>query len=67
MEQLNSLEDLQAEVSTADGYMLGVTFLKNGNLTHHFFSDKFPFVDMLKSHAAVKSLILKQLESDQAA
>jgi len=62
--KLNSLDELKEVVSTAEGYMVGVTILKEGELSHHFFSDKFLFSDMLKSHNKVKELVVRTLEED---
>ena len=62
--KLNTLDELKEIVATSDGYMVGVTILKEGELSHNFFSDKFPFVDMLKSHNKVKDLIVNTLEED---
>jgi len=62
--KLDTLDELKEVVGTAEGYMVGVTILKEGELSHHFFSDKFPFVDMLKSHNKVKNLIINTLEED---
>jgi len=62
--KLNSLDELKEAVGGAEGYMVGVTLLKDGELSHHFFSDKFPFMDMLKSHNKVKDLIIRTLEED---
>jgi len=62
--KLDTLDELKEVVATADGYMVGVTILKGGELSHNYFSDKFPFVDMLKSHNKVKELIVRTLEED---
>jgi len=61
---INSIEELKEAVSVSDGYMIGITLLKGGQLSHNFFSDKFLFSDMLKSHNKVKELIIRMLEED---
>ena len=62
--EIKTLSDLAEFVNDSEGYMAGITLLKDGNLTHYFFSDNFPYLDMLKSHTRVKGLIINKLEED---
>jgi hypothetical protein len=63
-ENITNFKDLIESATDADGYMLGVTLLKEGTLNHYLFNKTFPFTDMLKSHSKIKDLIVRQLEED---
>jgi len=62
--EINTLTELVTAANESEGYMAGITLIKNGELKHYFFSDKFPFADMLKSHSKVKDLVVRMLEED---
>lgn len=41
MEEKYTIEDMQNDMKTSDGYMIGVTFLKKDVLTHHLLFNTF--------------------------
>jgi hypothetical protein len=63
--EIRDLNDLQQAADLVDGYMVGVTLLEGGKLTHYLINHKFPLVDMLKSAAEVKKLVVSQLENPE--
>jgi len=56
MKQEVGVSDIMIEMETSDGYMLGVTFLKDGILTHHFLTNKFLVGDIATSLDEIKKL-----------
>lgn len=59
-EKLNftNFQDLQEQLKVCSGYMLGITFLKDGVLTHHFLTNNFPNNDVKMSLNEIKKLAL---------
>ena len=62
MERITNIEELRSAVMKAEGYLVSVTIIEQGVLQHFLLTEKFPFVDMLRSHAQVKDLIIAKLE-----
>ena len=50
---------LQEQLKSCTGYLLGITFLKDGMLTHHFLTNNFPNSDVKLSLQEIKDLALK--------
>ena len=46
MEDKLEIQDLQDQLKISTGYLLGITFLKDGILTHHFMTNNFPTGDV---------------------
>ena len=57
-----TLDNFVPFLKKQDGYMVGFTTLKDGQLKHYLFTDKFMVADMLKSHNNVRQLIIDDLE-----
>jgi len=62
--EINNLEDLKDVGEMAEGFMIGVSILNKGTIQHYLLTRDFPFVDMLKSWAKVKNLVIENLEKD---
>jgi len=63
---IDSIMEITDKLKDADGYMVTVTVLAKGQLTHSLTTNSFPRVDMLKSIKAVKELVVKDLEGPKA-
>lgn len=53
-----NFQDLQEQLKESTGYMVGITFLKNGILTHHFMTNNFPTGDIKTSINELRKLAL---------
>ena len=62
MEDKLNIQDLQEQLQESTGYMLGITFLKNGILTHHFLTNNFPTNDIRLSLSEIRKLALSSLK-----
>jgi hypothetical protein len=56
--EVNGIEDLQVKLKECSGYLLGVTFLKGGVLTHHYITNNFPNADIESSMLELTKLAL---------
>jgi hypothetical protein len=61
---VNLINDMVKDLENVEGYMIGVTTIKEGKLNHSFITKKFPTVDLLKSWSKVKKLIIDNLEEE---
>ena len=62
MEDKLTIQDLQEQLKVSTGYMLGITFLKDGLLTHHFMTNNFPTGDIKISLIEIRKLALAKPE-----
>jgi len=56
MEEMRTAAGLLQELEASTGYMLGITFLKDGVLTHHFLTNNFPTGDIKTSLEEIRKL-----------
>lgn len=61
-EIMDKIDELSEMLRNSEGYMLGITTLKDGRLNHYFLTEKFHPLDMLKSLARVKLQVIESLE-----
>jgi len=61
MEEKNlAAQDLLDEMKTSTGYMIGITFLKDGVLKHHFLTNNFLIGDIKVSLNEIRKLALQK-------
>ena len=56
MEDNKTAVGLLQELETSTGYLVAITFLKDGVLTHHFLTNNFPTGDIKTSMEELKKL-----------
>ena len=59
-----NVDDLKLVTEDADGFAIGISILNKGEIQHYLLTRDFPLLDLLKSWAKVKGLMISQLESD---
>lgn len=64
-DSMDKIDELTEMLRNAEGYMIGVTLYERGKLTHYLVTEKFPAIDMLKSHAKVKEQIIESMENER--
>ena len=56
--------EITSKLRNAKGFMVTVNVLnENGEIQHYLFTEEFPYLDMLTSHAETKKLIINELEN----
>ncbi len=65
MEDKFDIQNIQEELKANDGYMVGVTFLKKGMLTHHFITNNFPTGDVEISLREIGKLAASALKTSE--
>jgi len=63
MKQINNVKDLTEALNFSEGFMINVTLLNKGQLTHYLLTEKFPQLDMLRSLKSSKELVINKLEN----
>jgi hypothetical protein len=58
----DNLDEIVAFLRSGNGYLLAMTVLKNGKLTHHLLTENFPNLDILKSIYAAEQEAVERLK-----
>ena len=64
-----SLDNIYQKINNSSKYMVAVTIIgevdaKGNNVEHILVTKDFPKEEMLKSHSAIKELIIKEMEKE---
>jgi hypothetical protein len=62
-DEADKLDELVAFMRKSTGYMVTITVLNNGSLTHNLITEKFPDLDILKSLVNVEKLAVERLKN----
>lgn len=60
---MNTLDDYIRALNEEKSFYVTITVSKNGQLKHNVLTLNFPKEDLLRSHSAIKKILIEQLES----
>jgi hypothetical protein len=63
VKESDKLDELVSFMRKSTGYMVTITVLNNGTLTHNLITENFPEIDILKSLDKVEKLAVERLKN----
>jgi len=64
-ERMDKIDEMVEMLRNSEGYLLGITTLKEGKLTHYLVTEKFHPLDILKSLVKIKEQAVESLEKER--